>query len=168
LPLDRNLKVAVLGISNGFDGPGTMGTLVRTLGQNGVKFTPAYIQENSSPEQIAAARKAVSEADLVIAGLYGRVRSGAKNSVGIPENGAAVLRELLAADKKLIGISFGNPYILSSFPAMKTYLVAYGDMSSLQRAAARAIVGTQDISGRLPISLPGLYPRGTGIQSQKK
>ncbi len=105
---------------------------------------------------------------MVIVGLYGRVRSGAKNSVGIPENGAAILREALAADKKVIGISFGNPYILSSFPEMKTYLVAYGDMPSLQRAAARSLLGTQDITGKLPISLPGLHPRGTGIQLSKK
>jgi beta-N-acetylhexosaminidase len=168
IPMNKSAKVAVLGISNGFDGPSTMNTLVRTFGQNGVRFTPVYVQENSTAEQIAAARKAVSEADVVVAGLYGRVRSGAKNSVGIPENGAAILRDMLASDKKVIGVSFGNPYILSSFPQMKTYLVAYGDMPSLQRAAARAVLGVQDITGRLPISLPGLYPRGTGIQRLKK
>jgi beta-N-acetylhexosaminidase len=168
IPMNKDAKVAVLGISNGFDGSGTMNTLLRSLGQNGVKYTPAYLQENSSPEQIANARKAVGEADVVIAALFGRVRSGARNSVGIPENGAAIMRDLLASEKKVIGVSFGNPYILGSFPQMKTYIVAYGDMSSLQRAVARAIVGTQDITGRLPISLPGLYPRGTGIQLQKK
>jgi beta-N-acetylhexosaminidase len=129
---------------------------------------PAYVQENSLKEQVDAARKAVNEADVVVVGLYGRVRSGAKNSVGIPENGAAILREALAANKRVIGISFGNPYILSSFPEMKTYLIAYGDMPSLQRASARAILGLQDITGQLPISLPGLHPRGTGIQLMKK
>src|SRR5687768_5640357 len=118
--------------------------------------------------QIDAARKAVAEADTIVVGLYGRVRSGAKNSVGVPENGAAILREALAAEKNVIGISFGNPYVLSSFPDMKTYLVAYGDMPSLQRAAARAILGTQDITGRLPITLPGLHPRGTGIQFTRR
>jgi beta-N-acetylhexosaminidase len=107
-------------------------------------------------------------ADVVVVGLYGRVRSGAKNSVGIPENGAAILREALASNKKVIGISFGNPYILSSFPEMKTYLVAYGDMPSLQRASARALLGMQGITGKLPITLPGLHPRGTGIQLEKK
>ncbi|MDX6577767.1 MAG: hypothetical protein QOE96_3720, partial [Blastocatellia bacterium] len=43
-------------------------------------------------------------------------------------------------------------------------LVAYGDMPSLQEAAAQALLGQSNITGRLPISLPGLYPRGTGIQ----
>ncbi|MDQ3221574.1 MAG: glycoside hydrolase family 3 protein [Acidobacteriota bacterium] len=168
IPLQMDTKVAVLGISNGFDGPGTMGTLVGTLRQNGLRFETAYLQENSTAEQIAAARKTVAEADVVIAGLYGRVRSGAKNSVGLPESGAIVLREILAADKKVIGVSFGNPYILGSFPQLKTYIVAFGDMPSLQRASASAILGTQDISGRLPISLPGLYPRGSGIQLLSK
>jgi beta-N-acetylhexosaminidase len=51
-----------------------------------------------------------------------------------------------------------------SFPEMKTNLVAYGDMPSLGRAAGRAILGLQPITGKLPISLPGLHPRGTGIQ----
>ncbi|MGE3466630.1 MAG: glycoside hydrolase family 3 protein, partial [Pyrinomonadaceae bacterium] len=168
IPLDRNAKIAVLGLSNGFDGPGTMGSLVGSLRSVGLKIDAAYLQENSTSEQVAAARKAVGEADTVIVGLYGRVRSGARNSVGIPDNGAAILSELLASDKKVIGISFGNPYVLGSFPELKTYLVAYGDMASLQRASARALLGTQDITGRLPITLPGLHSRGTGIQLVKK
>ena len=167
LPLDRTKKVAVLGVSNGFEGTATMAPFSGALKQNGVKFTSAYLQEDSMQPQIDAARKVVKDADVVIVGLYGRVRSGAKNSTGIPENGSAIVREALASGKQVIGVSFGNPYILSSFPEMKTYVVAYGDMPSLQRAAVRSILGTQDITGKLPISLPGLYPRGTGIQLKK-
>lgn len=167
LPLDRAKKIAVLGFSNGFDGPLTMASLVSTLRAGGVRSDSAYLQENSLAEQVAAARKAANNADVVIVGLYGRVRSGARASVGIPDNGAAILRELLASNKKVIGVSFGNPYLLNSFPEMKTYVVAYGDMPSLQRAAARSILGTQDITGKLPITLPGLHQRGTGIQMKR-
>jgi hypothetical protein len=46
-------------------------------------------------------------------------------------------------------------------------MVAYGDMPSLQQAAARALLGQIDVTGKLPISLPGIYPRGTGIQLQE-
>ncbi len=169
IPFDRTKKVAVIGVSNGFNGPGTMQPFASALkSARTVPIASAYLEENSLPQQVEVARKAMNEADIVIFGLYGRVRSGAKNSVGIPDNGAAILREALAANKKVIGISFGNPYVLSSFPEMKTYIVAYGDMPSLQRAAARAILGTQDITGKLPITLPGLHPRGTGIQMMKK
>jgi beta-N-acetylhexosaminidase len=84
--------------------------------------------------------------------------------VALPEPGTKVLNQLIARKAPLIGISFGNPYVLLSFPNLQTYLVAYGDMQSLQEASARALLGQGDITGRLPISLPGLYPRGTGIE----
>jgi hypothetical protein len=40
-------------------------------------------------------------------------------------------------------------------------------MPALQQAAARALLGEIDIVGKLPISLPGLYARGTGSQIKK-
>ncbi|QQS33701.1 MAG: glycoside hydrolase family 3 C-terminal domain-containing protein [Acidobacteriota bacterium] len=167
LPLDRNKKIAVLGISNGFDGPATMQPFAAELRSRGLRFAQAYLQENSLAIASHEARTAIADADIVIFGLYGRVRSGLRSSVGIPENGAELLREALRADKKVVGISFGNPYLLTAFPDMQAYLVAYGDMPSLQMAVARSILGTQDIRGRLPITLPNLHPRGTGIQLKK-
>jgi beta-N-acetylhexosaminidase len=164
IPLDRNTRVAVLGISNGFDQETTLAPLSRELRANGIKFDAAgSIQENTSAEQVAKARDVVNNADVIIVGLYGVVRSGQRNSAGIPESGARVLSELIAKNKKVIAISFGNPYILESFPQLKTYIVAYGNMPYLQRSAIKALFGMQDITGRLPISLPGLYPIGTGI-----
>jgi hypothetical protein len=44
--------------------------------------------------------------------------------------------------------------------------VAWGGFSPSQTAAARALLGTQAISGKLPISIPlenKSAPRGTGI-----
>ncbi len=168
LPLNSNQKIAVLGISNGFEGPGMLTSFGGALRAGGLRFNSTYLQENSTAEQAANARRIANEAETVVVALYGRVRSGARSSVGIPENGAIVIRELLASGKNVIAVSFGNPYILGGFPELKTYVVAYGDMPSLQRAAARSLLGTQDVTGRLPISLPGLYPRGTGIQIQKR
>jgi beta-N-acetylhexosaminidase len=95
------------------------------------------------------------------------VRTGQARSVGLPEPGASALAALIGSKMRLIGISFGNPYLLQSFPKLKTYLVAYGDMPSLQQAAAKALLGQIDVSGKLPISLPGLYPRGAGIQLKR-
>jgi beta-N-acetylhexosaminidase len=92
------------------------------------------------------------------------VRSGEARSVGLPEPGARALSTLIASKAPVIGISFGNPYLLMSFPELRTYMVAYGDMPSLQQAAAGAVLGRIDVTGKLPISLPGLYARGTGIQ----
>jgi len=167
LPLKKDKKVFILGVTNGEDRNFVSNTFQRTLRAAGINFEAVILDERSTEEEMNAARRKAGEADIVLAGLFGRVRSGAKNSVGIPEAGAKVLRELLQSDKKIINVSFGNPYLLNNFPEMKTYIVAYGDMPSLQRATARALVGEINFNGKLPISLGGGYSRGTGLQVGK-
>ena len=167
LPLAKDKKIFMLGITNGDDRNFAANTFQRTLRQAGYKFESAVLDERSTAEEITAARKKADEADIILAGLFGRVRSGAKNSVGIPENAANLLRELLQSDKKVVNMSFGNPYLLNNFPEMKTYIVAYGDMQGLQRATARALVGEIDFKGKLPISLGEKFPRGVGLNLQK-
>lgn len=122
------------------------------------------LDDRSSPQEVEAAIERASKADLVIASLYGRVRTGQARSTGLPEPGANALNKLIERKLPVVGISFGNPYLLGSFPGLRTYLVAYGDMPSLQAAAARAVFGRSGVTGKLPISLPGLYARGTGIE----
>jgi beta-N-acetylhexosaminidase len=95
--------------------------------------------------------------------MYGRVRSGQARSVALPEPGTRALNELIEGKANLVGISFGNPYILMSFPKLQTYVVAYGDMPSLQEAAARGLAGQIEIDGRLPISLLVTKPQCRGI-----
>lgn len=165
IPLrDKTQKIFMLGLTNGEDRAFVANTFARVLRQNDLRFESAVLDERSSETEMQQALAKARQAEIVIAPLYGRVRTGARNSVGLPENASKALRELLSENKNVIGISFGNPYLLGAFPEFKTYLVAYGDMSSLQRASARAILGQQNITGRVPITLPGLHERGTGIQ----
>ena len=157
-------RVFNLAVTNGDDRIWIANAFVSTLNSDGVKVETVVLDEQSSEQEVQKAIQRAKSADLVIASLYGRVRSGQASSVGIPEAGARALSALIVAKAPILGISFGNPYLLQSFPGLRTYLVAYGDMPSLQQAAARALLGEIDIVGKLPISLPGLYPRGTGIQ----
>lgn len=162
--LKPETKIFNLAVTNGDDRMWIANPFVTKLNGSGVKVETVVLDERSSPQDVQKAIERATSADLVIASLYGRVRSGQVSSVGIPEPGARALSAVIAAKKPVVGISFGNPYLLQSFPGLRTYLVAYGDMPSLQNAVARALAGEIDISGKLPISLPGLYPRGTGIQ----
>src|SRR5262245_41579271 len=153
-----------LAITYGTDGNWITNPFVWKLKQSGLKVETVVLDERSSDQDVAKAIERAKSAELVFASLYGRVRTGQKSSVGIPDAGARALSELIAVKAPIVGISFGNPYLLQGFPGLRTYMVAYGDMPSLQQAAARALLGEIDIVGKLPISLPGLYPRGTGIQ----
>jgi beta-N-acetylhexosaminidase len=162
--LPAGARVFNLGITNGEDRFFISQPFVGALVRAGRRAGGTVLDYRSTEEEVKAALERASGADLVVVSMYGRVRSGAANSVGLPEQGVRVLKELLARKSPVVGVSFGNPYVLQGFPELPTYLVAYGDMPSLQRAAARALTGRADITGRLPITLPGLHPRGTGIQ----
>jgi beta-N-acetylhexosaminidase len=166
LPLKLQPKATIfnLAITNGDDRLFITQPFVAKLARSGMKVVTIVLDDRSSEAEVNKALGLAGHADLVIASLYGRVRTGQARSVALPEPGAKTLETLIDRQTPLIGISFGNPYLLSSFPKLQTYLVAYGDMPSLQEAAAQALLGQSDITGHLPISLPGLYPRGTGIQ----
>ncbi|MBA3442029.1 MAG: hypothetical protein H0T92_19390, partial [Pyrinomonadaceae bacterium] len=162
LPADA--RIFNLAITNGEDRLSVAETFVAAMRGANHPVETVVLDERSTETEVQKAIEHAQGANLVIASLYGRVRSGQSNSVGLPEPGARALTALLNRKAPVIGISFGNPYLLQSFPNMHTYLVAYGDMPSLQRAAASAVLGEIDVTGKLPITLPSLYERGSGIQ----
>jgi beta-N-acetylhexosaminidase len=157
-------RIFNLAITNGDDRLFVTQPFVGALTRARIKVETAVLDDRSSEADVKKAVDTAARADLVLVSMYGRVRSGQARSVALPEPGTRALNELIERKAALVGISFGNPYILMSFPKLQTYVVAYGDMPSLQEAAARGLAGQIDIDGRLPISLPGMYPRGAGIQ----
>lgn len=163
LPVAKGGKTVVLCITNGEDRLSAGSAFTGELRRLGLNTERIVIDERSTAKEMQEAIERAKNAETVVAGLFGRVRSGAKNSVGLPETGVQVLKTVLQNNPNTINVSFGNPYLLRSFPEMKTYAVAYGDMASLQRAAARALVGEIDFKGKLPITV-GSYALGTGIQ----
>lgn len=162
--LKPNARVFNLAVTNGEDRNWIANPFVSRLNQGGVKLETVVVDERTTSAEIHKIADRASTADLIIVSLYGRVRSGQASSVGIPKTGEYALKRLILEKKPIVGISFGNPYLLQSFPDLRTYVVVYGDMPALQQAAARALLGEIDVTGKLPISLPGSYPRGTGIQ----
>jgi beta-N-acetylhexosaminidase len=164
LALTNATRVFNLAITNGDDRAFIAQPFISAITRGGIKMDSVVLDDRSSDADVAKAIATAGGADIVIVSMYGRVRTGQARSVALPEPGAKALNQLIERKAPLVGISFGNPYILMSFPGLQTYIVAYGDMPSLQEAAAGALLGKIEVNGRLPISLPGLYPRGAGIQ----
>ena len=166
LPIKKGQNALILCITNGKDIDFVGKTFANHLKANGVKAHRIALDERSTEKEIASAIKKAGEVEIVIAGLFGRVRSGAKNSIGIPKSGETALRQILKSDVKTVSIAFGNPYLILGFPKMKNYIVSYGDMLSLQKATADALLNKSDFYGKLPITI-GKYPVGTGLNIRK-
>jgi len=162
--LRRNTRLFNLAITNGDDRSTIAQPFVDEMARLGAVMETVVLDARSTEQEIKDALDKAQNADLVVASLYGRVRAGESLSASLPAPSVDLVTKLINKKIPIIGISFGNPYILQTFPELRTYMVAYGDMPTLQQAAARALLNKINITGRLPITLPSLHPRGAGIQ----
>jgi beta-N-acetylhexosaminidase len=76
------------------------------------------------------------------------------------------LLERLAADaaKPFVAVSFGSPYVGDIAPKVPALLLAYEWTDAPQAAAVRALCGEAPIGGKLPVTIPGLFPAGHGLE----
>jgi beta-N-acetylhexosaminidase len=99
--------------------------------------------------------------DTVIFAPFIRVVPG-KPELTVAGPVAAAVRTI-AAQRPLIVVSFGSPYLLDIFADTAAFVVAWGAWEPLQTAAARAVTGGAAVHGRLPIPLPPHHGLGEGI-----
>ncbi|HJU66948.1 MAG TPA: glycoside hydrolase family 3 N-terminal domain-containing protein [Gemmatimonadaceae bacterium] len=84
-------------------------------------------------------------------------------SAEAPKEFANFVKALVAARKRPIVVSLGNPYLLQQIRGVPAYLIAWSGIGASQRAAARALLGTNAITGRLPIRIPPSTSIGAGL-----
>ncbi|HEX8337345.1 MAG TPA: glycoside hydrolase family 3 N-terminal domain-containing protein, partial [Pyrinomonadaceae bacterium] len=88
-------RVFNLAITNGEDRPWVAAPFVSQMARDGARPETVVLDSRSTEAEVADALERAQQADVVLASMYGRVRSGATNSVGLPEQGARVLNALL-------------------------------------------------------------------------
>ena len=96
----------------------------------------------------------------VVISAYVPPRSGA-GSVAVPPPFADFVGRVDRSGAAVV-ISFGSPYLLTAFPDLGSYMVAWGDREVAQKAAVRALVGETAIEGRMPVSIPPSMRSGLG------
>ena len=100
-------------------------------------------------------------APLVLVSTYAHPVAGAKTT-GLPAPVAASL-ERIARATPTIHVVFGDPYVAADVPSARTVLLAWSGIPAAQRAAARALLGTQSLGGRSPVPIAAAYPLGAGL-----
>lgn len=74
-----------------------------------------------------------------------------------------LVQALSARGIPVIVLGLDTPYEVSAFPKNVTYLALYGYDSHSMKAAAGAIAGKVSVRGKLPVTIPGRYPAGHGL-----
>jgi beta-glucosidase-like glycosyl hydrolase/CubicO group peptidase (beta-lactamase class C family) len=164
LPLDarRWQSVVVVGVSDN-DTAAPTGALVGALRGALASVETYSIDGRTHGDEAADIVAAAAKARTLVLAVRVRVRTGT-GEIELPDPQARYAEMLQRLDVPTIVVALGSPYSVAAFPEASTALVTYGWSTPLQEAAAGAITGAIPISGRLPVSVPGAYAVGDGLQ----
>ncbi len=121
------------------------------------------VDGDTSEDQYQELRRIAREQAFVVVGTY--VTSvNVSGSFTLPEELVEFVRYLGEIGVPHTVVSFGNPYLVSDFPDVRSYLLAWSGSEASQRAAAAAMLGHAPIAGRIPTRIPPFFEIGDGIQ----
>ena len=123
--------------------------------------TELVLAEDPVPAFARLLRSADS-VDVVIVSSY-MAQSWDAVSAAAPREFVDFVNGLSRRRARPILVSFGNPYLLGEVRAVSAYLIGWGGFPVSQQAAARALLGSAPIAGRLPIAIPPVAPLGGGV-----
>lgn len=88
-----------------------------------------------------------------------------RGNVALGGSYPAFVDKLQSTSKPIALISLGSPYLLRSYPNVSAYLATFSPVITSETAAAKAILGAINPSGRLPVTIPGIAKYGESITS---
>ncbi len=107
----------------------------------------------------AKALKEIKEHSIVIAAVYDD-KLASRNAFA-----------RLDGVKNLVSVFMVNPYKMNKYHASlahsRAIVLAYDNLPEIRSAAAMALFGGIEVSGKLPVDLPNVAPMGTGIKLSK-
>jgi len=139
----------------------------RRLRQTYPRLTTARVDLDSNVGLYEGLLRQARRSALVIVSTYVTAVSYS-GSVAIPEEATDFVKALGEAGIPHIVVSFGNPYLISEFPDVRAYVLAWSGSEASQTAAAGALLGDFDITGRSPTVIPPLFVIGDGIMIAAK
>ena len=166
LPFKKaNSNILILSLNNGNDKGNSDLFLKKIDGISAGYFNKINIFEQSGEvSNIEEIITASGEADLVLIPIYAKVKIKT-GTVGLPESQISLIKVLKEKGKKVIVISFGNPYLLQGFEEIDSYICAYGDSESSINASIKGIFGEIKFKGKLPVTINESYKFGDGINN---
>jgi len=115
--------------------------------------TGLVIPHDPVGDEIAALVGKAARHDVVIVG-----------TVNATDGQTDLVRALARTSKTLLTIAMREPQDLARYPEVATHVASYSSHQPSLGAVVAAILGETAFQGKLPVSLPGLYPTGHGLR----
>ena len=166
LPLDvRGVRSGHLVIASARPSPGAAADLEGHLRTRLDSLEVDRVSPEAAPSLLNRVRNRAGKADLCLVALHVPLVTGT-GRLGLPTRLADWLKGLLRVKPSAILVSLGDPYLIRQLSFFRTYLCTFSHVSSSQRAIVKALFGEVPVAGRLPVSIPGVAERDTGLRRE--
>ena len=164
LPLDvRGIRSGHLIIASARPSPGAAADLEGHLRTRLDSLEVDRLSSEAAPALLNRVRNRAGKADLCLVALHVPLVT-ATGRLGLPPRLADWLKGLVRVKPSAVLVSLGDPYLIRQLSFFPTYLCTYSHVSTSQRAAVKALFGEIPVTGRLPVSIPSVAERDTGIR----
>lgn len=164
IPLSSHSKKKILHLTLIDERHSSTGEVFNSMLENQLKNIFSLILTNkATKKEFNAGIKAAQKSDVVILSTYTRIRLNS-GEIGLTDAQIKFVSQLVKLKKHVVWLSHGSPYVLASFPEMKTFICNYGDSEILEEALAQALFGKITLQGKLPVTIPNtIFKSGDGL-----
>ena len=161
LPLSKKTRVQIVVVT---DEPilQTGDALKEVLESQLKSVSLSRLWNESCGEAIERVMKSSSQADVVVVSVYLSVGSW-KGQLGFSKQLQQFFSKVARMRKPVITIAFGDPYVLGELPTTDVVLAAYTGLRQSEQAVGKALIGSIEITGKLPVTIPGKFKLGEGV-----
>ncbi len=117
--------------------------------------TDEFVVDSSpSDADIASLSRGLAAYDLIVLGTV---------SAHLLPAQAALAQEILRLGRPTVTVALRTPWDLCAYPMARTHICSFGILPPTIEALTGALFGEQPVTGRLPVEIGGLHPRGHGL-----
>jgi len=168
LALPQKARVLLLSVVDSATGwreaaPGRV--LIPELRKRLPGLTAVEVTDRTTASELDLLRAMAKGVDAIVAATFTRA-SDPNGKLGLSPGQQSLLEALARDDARrpLVTVALGSPYVGELGAKLPAILVTYEIGDAPEAAAVRALLGEAPIGGRLPVSLPGLFPAGHGLE----
>ena len=162
----RVLYLSVLDYPSGWRIAAPSRTVIPALKARWPNTEAVEISDRATPSELDLVRSMSDNYDAIVAGIFVRASSGS-GRLDLAPQVVRLLQDLSRGSERrnqpFVAMFFGNPYTPMFVPEIPSMMLTYDFSDYAEDSAVRALAGEIAIGGKLPITLPGLFPLGHGL-----
>jgi beta-N-acetylhexosaminidase len=160
----RMLLLSVIDYASGWREGAPGRVFVPELKKRFPDATAIEVTDRTTAAEMDLIRALARRSDAVVAATYVRVAAGS-GRMGLSPAQISLLEQLAADEgRPMATVAFGSPYVGDLAAKVPAVLLTYEYGDAPEAAAVRAVCGEAPIGGKLPVTIPGLFPAGHGLE----